>query len=172
MNKDKVKYLRNSDTKNRQQKNHIRACALELSVMNNWWGLKLVWRCQPHPQLLTRYKHLAGSSVRMLPLSRNVEGPQIRLWTNFACKTPMQYTNDILRWKQIFIFFYAPKIIHAALYCTSLFCCKFIYTPVNIIWRSLIGSKWCEQNKSPRPTELLLGETTLHFAYRWLRYNV
>ena len=60
MIKHKVKYLRNSDTKNRQQRT--------TPEPPPWNGLKLVLRRQRHSQLLTWYKHLVGCSVRMLIL--------------------------------------------------------------------------------------------------------
>ena len=51
MNKHKVKRNRNPDTKKQAIENHNETTAPERPVMN-YWGLKLVLRAQPHPQLL------------------------------------------------------------------------------------------------------------------------
>ena len=68
MNKHKVKYHRNSDTKIQATENHIRTTAFERSVMNGGGGLKSILQRQPHPQLLTWYKHLVDCLVRMIIL--------------------------------------------------------------------------------------------------------
>ena len=68
MNKHKVKHHRKSDTKTGTTEPHPNRRLVTVSNELLGGEVQLVLRRQPHPQLLTWYKHLVGCSVRMIIL--------------------------------------------------------------------------------------------------------